>query len=316
MPRARVLNLPGYNQIAEGRSCHYLYNQNDYYIGKAIERYGEFSRLEMDVLGQLCGPGDVVIEVGANMGAHTVPLAMRVGPQGRVLAFEPQRLVFQNLCANVALNSLQNVDCYWAALGGKDGLLTVPEPDPTQVNNFGGVTLIGIEQGQQIDCHMLDRYLSLPRLQLIKIDVEGMEADVLSGGKELIRKFKPRLYLENDRMEKSEELMRLVDSLGYRMYWHLPPLFNPENFYGVPDNVYGDTVSINMLCVHRDKPDTAQRLSRDHGLQVSSATTLIRQGMFALPPGTQPRGLRWCNPRVVPCEYSQRHFSLRRNLPA
>jgi FkbM family methyltransferase len=254
MPRARLLNIPGYNQIAEGRNCHYLYNQNDYYIGKAIERYGEFSRLEMDVLGQLCGPGDFVIEVGANMGAHTVPLAMRVGPQGRVLAFEPQRLVFQNLCANVALNSLQNVDCYWAALGSKDGVLTVPEPDPTQVNNFGGVTLIGIQQGRQIDCHMLDRYLSLPRLQLIKIDVEGMEADVLSGGKELIGKFKPRLYLENDRMEKSEELMRLVDSLGYRMYWHLPPLFNPENFYGVTDNVYGDTVSINMLCVHRDKP--------------------------------------------------------------
>jgi len=75
---------------------------------------------------------------------------------------------------------------------------------------------------------------------------------VLRGSAKLISKFKPVLYVENDRVEQSENLMRLIASFGYRLFWHLPPLFNPRNFYGQSENLYGDTVSCNMLCLHRD----------------------------------------------------------------
>jgi FkbM family methyltransferase len=247
--RHDILESEGYNRLAQGRGGYYLYNRNDIYIGQAIERYGEFSGLEMRLLKQLCAPDDVVIEVGANIGAHTVGLARHIGREGRVLAFEPQRLVFQTLCANIALNSLVNVECYWSALGVKEGMVVVPELDPGQANNFGGLTLLGAQQGQPVQCLTLDRFGSLPRLKLIKIDVEGMEADVLGGGRRLIQKFRPMLYVENDRVEKSEALMRLIGELGYRMYWHMPPLFNPDNYYGVAENIYPDIVSINLLCV-------------------------------------------------------------------
>lgn len=254
MSRSRLLETDGFNNLAKVEEGYYLYNQNDIYIGRAIEKYGEFSSLEMQVLKQLCAPSDVVIEVGANIGGHTVGLARRVGQQGRVLAFEPQRLVFQTLCANVALNSLVNVDCYWAALGTKAGVVIVPEPNPAQQNNFGGLSLLGAQQGQQVDCFTLDRFISLPRVRLIKIDVEGMEADVLGGGLELIQKFKPFLYVENDRIEKSEALMHLISSLGYRMFWHLPPLFNADNYYAETENIYPGIVSVNMICVHQESP--------------------------------------------------------------
>ena len=101
-----LLETKGHNQLAAGKDGYFLYNSNDKYIGRAIENYGEYSEIELDLLKNLCAAGDVILEVGANIGAHTVGMARTVGPTGRVLAFEPQRLVFQTLCANVALNSL------------------------------------------------------------------------------------------------------------------------------------------------------------------------------------------------------------------
>jgi FkbM family methyltransferase len=251
---SRLLETDGFNQLAKTRNGYCLYNQNDIYVGKSIEKYGEFSALEMQLLTQLCQPGDTVIEIGANIGAHTIEIARRVGPEGWVLAFEPQRMVFQALCANVAINSLTNVDCYCAAMGRERGSINVPEMDPALSNNFGGVSLLGDESGRLVECFPLDQFVSLPQLRLIKIDVEGMESDVISGGKKLIEKFKPFLYVENDHPEKSENLIRLIDSLGYRMYWHLPPLFNPDNYYANSENVYPKLVSFNMICVHRNFP--------------------------------------------------------------
>ena len=87
-----------------------LYNFHDLYIGRSLDLYGEYSEGEIDLFGQIVQPGQVVVEVGANIGAHTVFLAHRSGPAARVLAFEPQRIVFQTLCANLALNSITNVD--------------------------------------------------------------------------------------------------------------------------------------------------------------------------------------------------------------
>jgi FkbM family methyltransferase len=250
--RSHLLDNDGFNQLARVKDGYYLYNRHDTYIGKAIEKYGEFSAVEMQLLTRLCTQDDFIIEVGANIGGHTVALARHVGPGGAVLTFEPQRLVFQALCANVAINSLRNVHCFWAAAGAEESRINVPELDPTQDNNFGGLSLSGSLPGQSVACLVLDGLLSIPRLKLIKIDVEGMETDVIAGGGELIRKFKPLLYVENDRPEKSAALMRQIDALGYDMHWHMPPLYNPDNFYNDQENIYGRIVSVNMICIHRE----------------------------------------------------------------
>lgn len=254
MSRSHLLATDDHNQLAQTKDGYCLYNRHDRFIGRAIEKYGEFSALEAELFRQLCGPGDVVIEVGANIGAHTVGLARQVGRQGRVLAFEPQRLVFQTLCANVAINSLTNVDCHLAALGAQAGTIAVPEVDPDRSNSFGSLSLIGAEGGRQVPCLTLDHFLSLRRLKLIKIDVEGMEADVLRGGRQLIETFRPILYVENDRWQNSAALMQQIAELGYRMYWHTPPLFNPDNFYGDPEDIFPGILSMNMLCIHREAP--------------------------------------------------------------
>ena len=95
----RVTDLGGYNKLVSGCDGFFVANENDLYVGRAIIKYGEYSQLEMDLLQQVVAPGNVAVDVGA----HTVGLAKRVGPKGRVLAFEPQPVIFQNLCANLSL---------------------------------------------------------------------------------------------------------------------------------------------------------------------------------------------------------------------
>jgi len=251
--RARLLRTGGFNQLAETAEGYLLYNVHDEYTGRAIATYGECSAQELSVLTALCGPGDTVIDVGANTGVHTVALARRVGPSGRVVALEPQRLMFQLLCANVALNSLANVDCHWAAAGPREGKITVPDMDPARSCNFGGISLVGATGGTEVPLLVLDRFLAVASLRLVKMDVEGMEAEVLRGATGLIRRFRPLLYVENDRPDRSEALMRLIDGLGYTMHWDTPMLYNADNFYGERTDVFPTIASFNMLCVPHEQ---------------------------------------------------------------
>ena len=134
--------------------------------------WGEFSEGEVDLFRQVLRPGALVVEAGANIGAHTVPIAKLIGPTGHVWAFEPQRIVHQTLCANIALNSLTNVTALWAAVGREAGQLLVPTIDYARDNNFGGLGLEGRTQGEPVSVLTIDS-LRLPRLDLLKADVEG-----------------------------------------------------------------------------------------------------------------------------------------------
>lgn len=253
-PLDNMIGEDGYNRLVAARHGYVLYNTNDVYVGRAIEKYGEWGELEAKLFEQICQPGDRIIEAGANIGTHTMVLARLVGPEGRVYAFEPQRIVFQTLCANLALNTLTNVDTYHAALASEAGHLRIPDIRYEMEGNFAGVSVDGFEAGSRVPKLVLDEVLDeMVRLKLIKVDVEGMELEVLRGASKLIAKFRPILYVENDRMEKSEALIEYIFSLDYRGYWHLPPLFNPDNFAGEAENIFGNVVSANMVCVPRER---------------------------------------------------------------
>src|SRR5437667_3081653 len=90
----------GHLRVRRCRHGVMLYNLNDVYIGTMLDLYGEFSEGEEEVFRQFLRSGMTVVEVGANIGAHTLSIARHVGPQGRVLAFEPQRKVFKS-CAPI-----------------------------------------------------------------------------------------------------------------------------------------------------------------------------------------------------------------------
>lgn len=241
----------GFISLSQSRYGCLAYNKHDKYIGASVEHYGEFSEGEVDFFRQTLRPGDVVVEAGANIGTHTVVIAKIVGNSGKVYAFEPQRMVFQNLCANIALNSLENVMAYQAGLGPQPGNIIVPILDPHASNNFGGLSMEGHVVGESVPLMTLDS-LNLKRCRLIKADVEGMEYEVLSGARDTIQRLRPVLYVENDRELKSEALISLIQGMGYRLWWHLPPLYNPNNYKNNPENIFGGIVSVNMLCLPRE----------------------------------------------------------------
>ena len=74
----------GFNALVRAKHGLMLFNKNDAYIGRSIGKYGEFSEGEIAIFDQLCRPGDIVVEVGANIGTHTLPIAKMVGGAGRV----------------------------------------------------------------------------------------------------------------------------------------------------------------------------------------------------------------------------------------
>ena len=200
-----------------------MYNQLDQFIGRSLRLYGEFSQGEADIFEQIVKPGHIVVEAGANIGAHTIHLAQLAGDNGQVWAFEPQRLVFQLLAENVALNSLTNVHCLQKCLIGS-GKRTIPVPvlDVNKINNWGGVELEHSVEGEPVEAITIDS-LDLPGCDFLKIDVEGMELQVLQGAEETIRKYQPVIYTEADREDKNDALFAYLRSHGYRLYRHNPP---------------------------------------------------------------------------------------------
>lgn len=238
-----------------------LYFPADAYIGRSLDLYGEFSQAELDLLEPFVVPGAVVLDVGANIGTHTVFFAQRAGEAGRVVAFEPQRTLHHVLCGNAALNGLRNVHAHHTAVGREPGTLRVPALDVTAEQNLGGLSLGDWGDGEPVAVMRIDD-LDLPRCELVKIDVEGMECDVLDGATETIRRHRPVLYVENDRAEHSRALLTRLLDLGYRVYWHLPPLFAPDNYFGESENVFGGTVSANVLAVHTSSPHVIRGLRR------------------------------------------------------
>lgn len=238
------------NKLKDCRHGRMLFNEHDVFVGRSLDLYGEYSEEECEVFRQVVKPGRIVLELGANIGAHTVVLARLVGPRGRVIAFEPQRVLFQTLCANLALNDLLNVDCRLQAVGARAGTVIVPRLDYSCESNFAGLALGEYEQGDNVAVVAVDD-LELRACHFIKIDIEGMECDAIAGARKTIERCKPVLYVENDREDRSDELVRAIDDLGYALYWHTPTLFNPNNFAGNSHNIFGEIVSKNMFCIHR-----------------------------------------------------------------
>ena len=198
-----------YIRVKRCRHGLMAYNVHDTFVGRHLHTYGEFHEDQGALFRQLVRPGQVVIDVGAYIGGHTIPMAQHVGSSGRVYALEPQRLSFAILCSNIALNALMNVWPLWAAAGhpseGSD-LVVVPVLDPTRETNFGGLTLGSATEGDSVPIIALDT-LQLAACQFVNIDVEGMEFEVVRGATAMLSRLRPALYIENNREDRSAALM-------------------------------------------------------------------------------------------------------------
>ena len=231
-----------------------MYFRNDVIIGKSLDVYGEFYESEIDLLRQFIQPHQVIVDVGANIGTHTIPFAKLLGGTGAVLAFEPQRIVFNLLCANVALNDLFNVRCLPNAVSDQPATIAVPVVDMSaHSQNYGGISLNQIApQSDAVIAYRLDD-LNLAACHLIKIDVEGMEARVLSGARQTIQKYRPVLFVESNQVELASDINSTLFEMGYQAWWFLCKNFNPNNFRGHADDVFqSDYIESNLIALPQE----------------------------------------------------------------
>lgn len=236
--------------------------KNDKYVGRMLAKYGEYIRGECDVIERLLPKGGIAIDAGANIGALSMVMSKAVGESGIVVAFEPQRALFYNLCCNMTLNGIRNVYCLHKALGDVASTAMVPELDYDQEGNFGALSLLEAGAYQKthdmvpVDVIRIDD-MNLLRCDLIKIDVEGMEIQVLEGARETIAKTMPALCVEDDRPGSAAKIVAWLAGFGYSVYQHFPKLFVEDNFNKDTENIFGDTVSANLVCFHssRGVPD-------------------------------------------------------------
>ncbi|MBK1838903.1 tetratricopeptide repeat protein [Azospirillum sp. YIM B02556] len=207
---ARAERTPGASLPTEAVTRHgpLRFLPDDSCAGRSLALYGEFLEAAQRLCASLLEPGGVVAEAGAGVGAHTVPLARRVGPGGQVHAVEPREDLRGLLVHNLAVNGMGAVVVHRSGVVGMDGV---------------------------------------ERLDLLKVDVGSDVIAAVREAAGVIVRCRPALYLENDREDRLGELIALVQGFAYRLWWHIVPLFDPGNHAGQGHNGFPGVVALNLL---------------------------------------------------------------------
>jgi FkbM family methyltransferase len=202
-------------------------------IDLAIYLGGMFERRTALALGRLVEPSALVLDIGANIGAHTLPLADLVGPQGRVMAFEPTDFAFRKLKRNLDLNPslagrVVSLHCFLSGNDQASVPAAVYSSWPLGAEQGLHAKHLGREmQTEQARARSLDRVLSehaARRVQLVKLDVDGYECEVLRGATSMVREMRPIFMMElspyvlEERGASLDELLSYFLPNGYSFY--------------------------------------------------------------------------------------------------
>jgi FkbM family methyltransferase len=202
-------------------------------IDFAIFLGGMFERNTAIALSKLVEPSSLVLDIGANIGAHTLHLAKLVGPKGRVMAFEPTDFAFRKLRRNLDLNPslASRVEEFHCFLTANDGT-TVPEAiysswplaaeTGLHAKHLGREMQTKSAQARSIDSVLAER--ADRKVQLVKLDVDGFECDVLAGATSMLRDARPIFVMElapyvlEERGASLEQLLSYFIPHGYVFY--------------------------------------------------------------------------------------------------
>ena len=238
------------------KQCRYgplMYLPNDTSIGRTIDLYAEVGYHEVEYYKQLLSLGDVVVDAGAHIGTVAVPLAQTVGSTGKVFAVEAYTYISYILSANIVLNNLHNVRVINAVAANNSTVLYFQYEELFErvANDFAGMQLSPDTTSLPVPSIAIDD-MSLERLNFLKIDVEGMEPDVLQGAKKTIERCRPWLSIEiNWHVREIVEFLSSLPDYDCRMFQ--PPWFNKDNFAGNTEDAWPGLVSKNLICFPQER---------------------------------------------------------------
>ncbi len=255
-----MLNIPRPAPFVLLSSNHgtMIVNRNDYHstgpnsgygVGYQLFNTSSCEQQEIDFVLALLnkrrinfGDGVVAIDCGANIGTHTIEWGRLMCNWGEVISFEAQERIYYALAGNVAINNCLNVTAKYSAVGSKCSTMEISEPNYLIPSSYGSFELrensnnefigqkIDYTKKKTISLISIDS-LSLARLDFIKIDVEGMEEEVLAGAKKAIEKFSPMMLIEIIKSNKTAIECFLAEN-GYKVF----------------------SAGINIVAIHKDDP--------------------------------------------------------------
>ncbi len=212
-----------YHLFSVGKNGYFYLDNFDDMIKGHLRRGCTWESHIKRTIYKFARPGSTALDVGAHIGTHTMAMARAVGTSGKVIAFEPQPKIFRELFLNMAVNNLKNTIFYWAGAGAHEGQI---ELTPLNSTNEGGTALVG-GTGQFVQLLTIDS-LHLKDVSLMKIDVEGMEEQVLDGARETILSNRPVIIIEiqgghnfatttQDARRRILHTIDKLEDLGYRV---------------------------------------------------------------------------------------------------
>ncbi len=233
---------------------------NGYGVGYQLLNTSSFDQQEVDFALALLdrrrinfGPGVIAIDCGANIGVHTVEWSRLMYGWGEVISFEAQEKIYYALAGNIAINNCLNVTARLAAVGSHCSSIEIPELNYLIPSSYGSFELKQAVDnefiGQDIDYKKTKKVplvsidsLDLKRLDFIKVDVEGMEEDVLEGAEDTINNYHPIVMIEIIKSDQSRVEKFLLES-GYQLF----------------------PMGINILAIHQNDP-TLSNIKFENGV--------------------------------------------------
>jgi FkbM family methyltransferase len=162
-------------------------------------------------------PGKTFLDVGANIGVYSLHAAKKLGPAGKVHAFEPTSETFGILEDNIALNRLPNIAPHRKAVGNHSGVLYLVEGGRPASNS----TSEDANSGVPVDAVTLDQFYeasAIPRIDYVKVDIEGGEKAFFEGGLKTLSKDKPLILFESDHTAPLFPERDVLRNLGYKIF--------------------------------------------------------------------------------------------------
>jgi FkbM family methyltransferase len=220
-------------RLIDGDYGRFMALRSDVGVAESLAREGSWGKRDVDLFRKYVPEGGYVFDVGANLGHHSIVFSKLVGPGGKVFSFEPQKMMFCLLCANIAINNTLNVHPYKVGIGEKQGTLHMYPIDYGSDNNFGA---LGINfqsdtdsqrtAGEEVSIVTIDSFISsifpFERLDFLKIDVQSFELFVLKGALLSLSRFHPTIFIEispkwmHRRGYDYKEIYSMLSALGYQ----------------------------------------------------------------------------------------------------
>jgi FkbM family methyltransferase len=252
----------------------------DNVVSRALALYGEWAMDELSLLAQIITPGMCVLDVGAFIGTHTLAFSEFVGQTGEVYSFEPRKKIYDILSKNLSINGIQNVTALNIGLAEKEQVLNLPTLDINQAINFGGLALDANENllspnTNQVRVLTIDG-LEIKKIDVIKLDVEGMERKVLDGAINTILRDRPIILCECNGLKSGNEVLEFCQFAQYDTYGLLTSAFNHDNFNTIKENIFGNAKELELLLIPQEKClETLRSISNVNLLHIANIEDLV-----------------------------------------